>query len=111
MAPLVAFLRSAGHDVVYIAEVAARLSDADVIALAVREGRLLLTEDKDFGDLVFRRERIVRGVVLLRIGSDNFRLKAMRLAAVIDRYGEGLFGRYMVVEEVRFRSHRVWVGR
>jgi predicted nuclease of predicted toxin-antitoxin system len=107
-APLVAFLRAAGHDVVYIAEAAAGLGDADVIALALQEGRLLLTEDKDFGDLVFRRERIVPGVVLLRVGTDNSRVKATRLAAVIDRYGEGLFGRYMVVEEGRFRSRRVW---
>ena len=110
-APLVAFLRTAGHDVVYIAEAAAGLSDADVVALALQEERLLLTEDKDFGDLVFRRERIVPGVVLLRIGTDNSRLKAARLAAVVDRYGEGLFGRYMVVEEGRFRSRRVWDGR
>jgi predicted nuclease of predicted toxin-antitoxin system len=49
-APLVAWLRGAGHDVLYVAEAAAGLSDADVIALALRENRLLLTEDKDFGD-------------------------------------------------------------
>jgi predicted nuclease of predicted toxin-antitoxin system len=38
---------------------AAGLSDADVIALALHEKRLLLTGDKDFGGLVFRRERTV----------------------------------------------------
>jgi predicted nuclease of predicted toxin-antitoxin system len=56
-APLVASLRSFGHDVLYVAEAAAGLSDVDVITLATREKRILLTEDKDFGDLVFRRER------------------------------------------------------
>jgi len=55
----------------YAAESAAGFSDADVIALALREKRLLLTEDKDFGDLVFRRERTVPGVVLMRIGPEN----------------------------------------
>jgi len=54
-APLVAALRDAGHDASYVAEFAAGLSDADVIAMASAEGRVLLTEDKDFGDLVFRR--------------------------------------------------------
>ena len=93
----------------YIAEAAAGLSDSDVIALALRERRLLLTEDKDFGDLVFRRERAVPGVVLMRIAPENPALKAMRLAAAIERYGEGLFGRYVVVEEGRFRSRRLWV--
>ena len=56
-APLVAFLRKGGHDVLYVAKSAAGISDFDVIALALREDRLLLTEDKDFGDLVFRRGR------------------------------------------------------
>jgi predicted nuclease of predicted toxin-antitoxin system len=109
-APLVALLRTDGHDVLYVAEAAAGLSDADVIALALQEKRLLLTEDKDFGDLVFRRERAVPGVVLMRIDSGNSVLKAERLAAVIERYGEGLFGRYMVIEEGRFRSRRLWTG-
>jgi predicted nuclease of predicted toxin-antitoxin system len=110
-APLVAFLRFGGHDVLYVAEAAAGFSDVDVIALALREKRLLLTEDKDFGDLVFRRERAVPGVVLIRIGSENPALKTMRLAAAIERYGEGLLGRYMVIEEARFRSRRLWSVR
>ena len=107
-APLVAFLRTGGHDVLYVAEVAAGLNDSDVIALALREKRLLLTEDKDFGDLVFRRERAIPGVVLMRVRPEYSALKAVRLAAAIERYGERLFGRYMVIEEGRFRSRRLW---
>jgi predicted nuclease of predicted toxin-antitoxin system len=103
-APLVAFLRALGHDVLYIAETAVGLGDVDVIALALREKRLLLTEDKDFGDLVFRRERLVPGVVLMRIGAEAPMLKTVRLAAAIERYGEGLLDRYTVIEEGRFRS-------
>ena len=64
-ASLVASVRAAGHDVLYVAEVAAGFGDADVIALAMREKRLLLTEDKDFGDLVVRRGHAVPGVVLM----------------------------------------------
>jgi predicted nuclease of predicted toxin-antitoxin system len=107
-APLVAFLRTSGHDVLYVAEVAAGSNDSDVIALALREKRLLLTEDKDFGDLVFRRKRAMPGVVLMRVGPENRALKVMRLAAAIERYGQGLFGRYTVVEDGRFRSRRLW---
>jgi predicted nuclease of predicted toxin-antitoxin system len=107
-APLVGLLRNAGHDVAYVAEAAAGLSDADVVALASSEMRLLLTEDKDFGDLVFRRERAAPGVVLLRLGRENSALKTTRLLAAIERYGEGLFGRYTVIEGGRFRSRRLW---
>ena len=66
-AGLVARLRASGHDVVYMAEVLPAASDADVLARAQGETRLLLTEDKDFGDLVFRRGRKVPGIVLLRL--------------------------------------------
>ena len=54
-ARLVKLLREAGHDVAYVAEMAAGASDTDLIGLARRENRLLLTDDKDFGELVFRR--------------------------------------------------------
>jgi predicted nuclease of predicted toxin-antitoxin system len=109
-APLVASLRSVGQDVVYVAEAAASLGDSDVIALAMRENRVLLTEDKDFGDLVFRRGFSVPGVVLMRIYPDNVELKTARLTAAINRYGDELFGRYLVIEEGRFRSRHLQNG-
>ena len=107
-APLVEALRNSGHDVVYIAETAAGFSDADVITLAAQEARLLLTEDKDFGDLIFRRGRPVPGIVLMRVGSENAKLQTLRLAAAISQYGERLFGQYVVVEEARFRARPLW---
>jgi predicted nuclease of predicted toxin-antitoxin system len=97
-APLVTSLRADGQDVLYVAETAAGLSDTEVLALALSETRLLLTEDKDFGDLVFRRARAVPGIVLVRIAPENSVLKIQRLQAAIERRGEGLFGRYTVIE-------------
>lgn len=101
---LVRELRGAGHDVLYIAESAASLSDEEVIALASREGRLLLTADKDFGELVFRRGYAVPGLILLRIDPEYGSLVRARLLEAIDQFREGLFGRYVVIDEVRFRS-------
>jgi len=73
------------------------LHDTDVVNLALREGQLLITEDKDFGDLVVRRGHKVPG-----FEADQF--QAMRLAAAIERYAERLFGHHVVVEKGRFRS-------
>jgi predicted nuclease of predicted toxin-antitoxin system len=103
-ASLVRELRGAGHDVLYIAEFAASLSDVEVMALASREGRLLLTADKDFGELVFRRGQAVPGLILLRIDPGNGPLVRARLLQAVDQFGRGLFGRYIVIDEVRFRS-------
>ena len=57
-------LRAHGHDVLSIAEVEPGIDD-DVVLLKAREsGALLLTGDKDFGELVFRRRLLSSGVVL-----------------------------------------------
>ena len=79
----------------------------EVMNRAQRENRLLLTEDKDFGDLVFRQARPVPGIVLLRIGTSRRLLKAPRLLVAISQFGDTLFGRYTVIEEARIRSRRL----
>jgi predicted nuclease of predicted toxin-antitoxin system len=103
-ADLSALLRRSGHDVVYMSEVDPRAADTEVMNRADRENRLLLTEDKDFGDLVFRQARPVPGIVLLRIDSSRRLRKGPRLLAAIDRFGDTLFDRYTVIEDARFRS-------
>jgi predicted nuclease of predicted toxin-antitoxin system len=103
-AGLVGRLRDAGHDVSYTAEVSSGASDVDVLRQAETETRLLLTEDKGFGELVFRLKLSVPGVVLLRLDPEKHLLKWKRLEAAIARFGERLFGRYLVIEEGRFRS-------
>jgi predicted nuclease of predicted toxin-antitoxin system len=104
-AALVLHLRRSGHDVLYIAEIAPTVNDSEVMAHAQRESRLLLTEDKDFGDLVFRRGGQVPGIVLLRLDPARHTFKRKRLDAAMAHFGEeGLRGRYTTVEEGRFRS-------
>lgn len=83
------------------------MPDEQAIAQAKADRRILLTEDKDFGELVVRWRRALPGLVLLRIDSERRALKWTRLEAAIQRFGEGLFGNYTVVEEVRFRVRRL----
>jgi predicted nuclease of predicted toxin-antitoxin system len=97
-------LRRLGHEVVHMSDAAPRARDVEVMKRADSENRLLLTEDKDFGDLVFRQARPIPGLVLLRIVIFQRHLKAQRLRAAIDQFGSAMFGRYTVIEEARFRS-------
>jgi hypothetical protein len=64
------------YDVTYVAELAPGLTDNDVLAQSVTEERILLTEDRDFGELVFRGQKSAYGVVLLRIPSKERQKKA-----------------------------------
>jgi predicted nuclease of predicted toxin-antitoxin system len=64
---LAVFLVNEGHDdVVCGRDLPQALSDREILATAFRENRLLLTNDKDFGDLVFRDQLPHAGVILFR---------------------------------------------
>jgi predicted nuclease of predicted toxin-antitoxin system len=107
-ASLITLLRQIGHDVVYVPDITPRAADSELMRFADSENRLLLTEDKDFGDLVFRQAMRVPGIVLLRIEPAQRSLKGPRLRAAIDQLGDSLLGRYTVVEVARLRSRPVW---
>ena len=65
--PVVARLRSDGHEVACIAEDTPGLADDAVLARGYGEGIVLLTADKDFGELVYRHHLPHAGVLLLRL--------------------------------------------
>lgn len=65
-AELVDQLRQRGYDVAYVAADGSGSTDPQILLRARSEDRVLLTEDKDFGDLVFRHRLALPGVVLLR---------------------------------------------
>jgi predicted nuclease of predicted toxin-antitoxin system len=103
-ATVVSEMRKAGHDVLYTAEIAQRTDDALLAEWAAREGRILLTEDKDFGEIAFLQIRPVGGIVLLRVDPKRRDIKWARLKACIEEFGDGLHDRYVVVDESRIRS-------
>jgi predicted nuclease of predicted toxin-antitoxin system len=103
---LVAGLRGAGHDVVAVRQASRGAGDRSVIEMARRDGRVLVTEDKDFGDLVFRHGLVVPGLVLLRYVQSDVRAVLARLLAVVDRYRDELHGFHVVVTAKRARTRR-----
>lgn len=99
-------LRAAGHEVVAVAEASPRADDEFVIDLAIRERSVLLTEDKDFGQLVYANKRPTGGVVFLRFPA---RARAKLPKAVVElvrRRGERLVGSFVVVQPGRVRVGR-----
>jgi predicted nuclease of predicted toxin-antitoxin system len=63
---LVNWLREQGHDVAWAADLPPSTPDDEVLLIAEREGRVVVPNDLDFGELVFRQRRSSIGVVLLR---------------------------------------------
>ena len=80
--PVVERLRQDGHDVLYVAESSPSVSDEEVLEQANSRSAVLLTADKDFGELVFRQGLVHSGVVLLRLAGLASVTKAELVAEV-----------------------------
>ena len=99
-------LRAHGHDVLSIAEVEPGIDD-DVVLLKAREsGALLLTGDKDFGELVFRRRLLSSDVVLMRLIGLTPDQKADIVVAAFELHGTKSPAHFAVLSRrnIRIRS-------
>ena len=101
--PIVERLRQDGHAVFYIAELDPGIDDGAVLDEANRSGALLITSDKDFGELVFRLGRITTGVVLVRLVGLSADAKADTVSSVFRSRGDELFAAFSVVSPGRVR--------
>ncbi|MFH0765630.1 MAG: DUF5615 family PIN-like protein [Calditrichota bacterium] len=104
--PIVDELRKEGHDVVYVLEMAPGISDDEVIALTQDEQRLLLTSDKDFGEMIFRQKKVCAGVILLRLAGLSPKFKARIITALIRERADEFFGNFAVVAPGRVRIRK-----
>jgi predicted nuclease of predicted toxin-antitoxin system len=99
-------LRSDGHDVQYIAELHPGIADNFVLDQANERKALLLTADKDFGDLVYHQRRIHTGVVLLRLAGLSKERKAAIVSEVLRQRETELAGGFSVVSPGAVRIRR-----
>lgn len=100
-------LRALGHDVAWIEEDSPGASDEAILARAESEGRVLLTFDKDFGELAFQATLPVTcGVLLFRLPLRRTRQGSAWLAALIDARDDWP-GKFSVVEPGRIRTRNL----
>ena len=97
-------LRSAGHDVLAVAEISPRAGDDEVLKLARDNRRVLLTEDKDFGELVYAEGQQSCGVVLFRFPANARTAMAGAALDAVNAEGDELSSRFTVVQPGRIRT-------
>jgi predicted nuclease of predicted toxin-antitoxin system len=100
---LVERFRASGHDVRAAAEEGPGSSDDRWMTVAWRDGRVVLTSDRDYGDLVFRHRLPSRGVIYLRLDALPVPDRVRRLEAVWADIESEAAGRFVTVTEKRVR--------
>jgi predicted nuclease of predicted toxin-antitoxin system len=96
-------LRDAGHDVLAVSEKRPGSKDFEVIGFAREEGRVLVTEDKDFGQLVYAGGQGGTGVVLLRFAASARQQVPAAVLALVASFGDRLPISFVVLEPGRVR--------
>jgi predicted nuclease of predicted toxin-antitoxin system len=102
------WLRSQEHEVFSVYEEARGTDDDTIIQKAFEENWILITSDKDFGEKVYREQRLHRGIVLLRLENERSANKIDILRQLLTKYSVQLVDSFIVVTEkqVRFAKAR-----
>ncbi len=105
--PVVLFLRDKGYNTTSIAEDCPSVEDVKILKGAYEENRILITNDKDFGKLVFKEKLKSIGVVLFRLKDESFRAKIVALEQLLQTYSSRLVGNFVVVSKNKVRIRKL----
>lgn len=108
----IAYLRSRGEDVVSVSESSPNIPDRAVIELARLDDRILLSFDRDHGELIFRHGVVPpRSVVYLRLEPPDPEFLNIVLNALIELGQDGLDGQFVTVNKTGIRQRPLpWVA-
>lgn len=101
--PIIDFLIEKGIDVVWVAEIDKRMPDIKVCEIANNEKRIILTNDKDFGEIVFLQRMVSRGIVLFRVKGQDVSVKISLIEKLLNKYADKIMGHFVVVTKEKFR--------
>jgi predicted nuclease of predicted toxin-antitoxin system len=100
------WLRGQGHEVFSVFDEARGMEDDDVLDKTYAENWILITQDKDFGGMIFRERRPHRGVIFMRLEDERSANKIKVLRRLLELYEDKLPDQFVVVTESRVRFGR-----
>lgn len=103
---IVLWLRELDYDVISVAEDFPSVDDEKVLEKAVQENRIIITNDKDFGDLVFLNRLPNKGIILLRFRTEEVGTKIKFLKSFLENYSDKIINKFTVIDESKIRIRR-----
>ncbi len=102
--PVVArWLRDRSHEVFSVYDESPGTTDNDILTKAFSENRILVTNDKDFGEMVYREKRPHHGVIFLRLQDERPKSKIDAIEKLLTGYQDQLKDAFVVVTESQVR--------
>jgi predicted nuclease of predicted toxin-antitoxin system len=97
------WLREQGYEVFSVYDEARGMSDSDIIQKAFIDKWVLITNDKDFGEFVYRQQSPHQGIILLRLKDERSACKIEVLQKLLQAHAQRIENNYLVVTETRVR--------
>jgi predicted nuclease of predicted toxin-antitoxin system len=104
--PIISILRENKVDILAVREIMKGATDSEITEYAFLNDLLIITSDKDFGELTFRLQKPSCGIILLRISEADCKVKAEMLLAALQKISEDALNKFIVIDKfkIRFRS-------
>ncbi len=97
------WLTDNGYDIKCMRDINPKAGDSDILHLAVTEGRMVITIDKDFGELVYNSGKLHSGVLILRLENADGNQKVKVIKKILSEHSVRLRGRFCVFQGERLR--------
>jgi predicted nuclease of predicted toxin-antitoxin system len=103
---LITYLRDNGYEIKAIMEINPGISDEEVLSMSNDMGVVLITEDKDFGELTYRLRKKNQGVILIRMDGLTIEKKVLKIQQILQNYLPELKGKFTVatIDKVRIKQ-------
>jgi predicted nuclease of predicted toxin-antitoxin system len=101
--PIISILRENKVDILAVREIMKGATDLEIIEYAFLNNLLIITSDKDFGELTFRLQRPSCGIILLRNPETDCKVKAEMLLAALQKISEDALNKFIVIDNFRIR--------
>ena len=104
---IVDFLVAQGFDVKWVPDYDCEMSDEKLLGIAAREKRIFITNDRDFGELIFFQKRVAHGIILIRVKGQKCEEKLKLLKILMKKHDEKLPGSFVIITSRKFRFIRM----
>lgn len=101
--PLISFLRENKIDIIAVRDIMRGSTDADILDFAFNNDLLIITSDKDFGELTFRLKRPNCGIILLRLTEVDTTSKGNLLLNAIEKLTPDIKNKFIVIDKLKIR--------
>jgi len=101
--PIIDWLLKEGYDIKWIPDFDFKMNDESLLNMANREKRILITNDKDFGELTFLQRKVSTGIILMRFKGQLVKDKLIILPKIFRIHSDRLLGHFTVVTKKKIR--------